>query len=53
MRSRSGAGSGSRVCQLEVATTFLTMVAQAILASRDTRGFGAMPFHTTGGFLNV
>ena len=54
MRSRSGARGGSRVTQLEIATTLSMMVAQAILASRDTGGFeGAAPFHATGGFLIV
>ena len=51
MHSKSGARGGSRVTQLKLATTFLTMEAQAILASRDTGGFeGAVPFHATGGF---
>ena len=54
MRSKSGARGGSRVTQLELATALLIMVAQAILASRDTGGFkGAAPFHATGGFLIV
>ena len=54
MCSKSGARGRSRVTWLELATALSTMVAQAILASRDTGGFeGAMPFHATGGFLIV
>ena len=54
MHSKSGALGGSRVWRLELATAFSTMVAQAILASRDTGSFeGATPFHATGGFLIV